>query len=143
MDTAVHEMFKQVLARGGAIGGSSAGASIQSQFMPRGDPLGNTNIIAHGYLKGLGFLPGAAVDQHFTQRSRHKDMTLLMTTYPQLLGIGIDEATAIIVRGVTAEVYGNGRVFFYDYRTKPTGETDYTALAKGEKYDMKERRKIG
>jgi cyanophycinase len=142
-DTQAHELMRNVLERGGAIGGSSAGASIQAEFLARGDPLGNANIIAPGYTRGFGFLPGAAVDQHFTQRGRHKDMTLLMKTYPQLLGIGIDEATAIIVRGTLAEVTGRGQVFFYDYRTAPTGETDYVALKKGETYDLKERKKKG
>lgn len=142
MDTQAHELMREVLKRGGAIGGSSAGASIQAEFLARGDPLGNTTMIAPGYTRGLGFLPGAAVDQHFTQRSRHKDMTLLMKTYPQLLGIGIDEATAIVVTGTTAEVTGRGYVFFYDYRTSPTGDTDYIALKQGDKYDLKDRKKI-
>ena len=42
------------------------GASIQAQYMPRGSPLGNTDMMAEGYERGLGFLPGAAVDQHFS-----------------------------------------------------------------------------
>jgi cyanophycinase len=144
MDTQAHELMRAVLQRGGAIGGSSAGASIQAEFLARGDPLGNVAIIAPGYLRGLGFLPGAAVDQHFTQRGRHKDMTSLMLAYPQLLGIGIDEATAIIVRRTTAEVDGRGQVFFYDYaKGKPSGDTDYTPLKAGEKYDLAKRAKIG
>jgi cyanophycinase len=142
MDTQAHELMKKVLESGGAIGGSSAGASIQAEFLARGDPLGNTAIVSPGYTRGLGFLPGAAIDQHFSQRSRHKDMTQLMTAYPQLLGIGIDESTAIVVARTTAEVTGRGQVFFYDYRTKPTGETDYTALKAGDKYDMAKRKKI-
>ena len=52
-----HEL-QQVLARGGVIGGSSAGASIQADYMVRGDPLGNTNMMAAGYERGLGFLKG-------------------------------------------------------------------------------------
>ncbi len=141
-DTQAHELMKKVLERGGAIGGSSAGASIQAEFLARGNPLGNLEIVSPGYTRGLGFLPGAAVDQHFTQRGRHKDMTSLMKTHPQLLGIGIDEATAIIVKGTTAEVTGRGSVFFYDYRTAPTTEQDYLALKQGEKYDLKERKRI-
>jgi len=43
-------------------------------------------------------LSGVAIDQHFSQRKRFKDMTTLMKTYPQLLGIGIDEATALKAR---------------------------------------------
>jgi cyanophycinase len=144
MDTQAHELMKRVLERGGAIGGSSAGASIQAEFLARGDPLGNLNIIAPGYTRGLGFLGGVAVDQHFTQRQRHKDMTSLMEAYPQLLGIGIDEATAIVVAGSVAEVTGRGQVFFYDYsKGKPKGDTDYTALKSGDKYDLAKRQKTG
>lgn len=142
IDTKAHDLMRDVLKRGGVIGGSSAGASIQAEFLARGDPLGNLNIIAPGYLRGLGFLPGAAVDQHFTQRGRQKDMTELMKAYPQVLGIGIDEATAIIVQGTVAEVIGNGAVHFYDYRTPPEGETDYLKLSAGKKYDLANRTEI-
>src|SRR5262249_155911 len=103
LDTNAHPLMKEVLRRGGVIGGSSAGASIQAEYMARGDPLGNLEIMAEGYERGLGFLPGAAVDQHFSQRKRHKDMSRLVRTYPQLLGIGIDETTAILVQGHVAE----------------------------------------
>lgn len=113
-NTKAHQLMLAVLERGGAIGGSSAGASIQGDYMPRGDPLGNLNIIAPGYERGLGFLCGVAIDQHFTQRNRFKDMTSLIQTYPQLLGIGIDESTALIVQGHVAEVVGAGKVAFYD-----------------------------
>jgi len=129
------------LNRGGCIAGTSAGASIQSEFMPRGHPLGNTMILAEGYERGFGFLPGCAVDQHFFAQKRPADMTGLMTTYPNLLGIGIDEATAIVVTGSTAEVIGNSRVAFYDYsKGKPTGEIDYIEVKTGGKYDLAERR---
>ena len=97
--TLTEKRFHEVLARGGAIGGSSAGASIQSEYMPRGHPLGNTVMAAEGYERGFGFLPGCAVDQHFFARKRTADMTGLMKKYPQYLGIGIDEGTAIVVTG--------------------------------------------
>ncbi|MCH8979141.1 MAG: cyanophycinase [Armatimonadetes bacterium] len=142
MDTKAHELMWDVLARGGVIGGSSAGASIQAEFLARGDPLGNTNIIAPGYLRGLGFLPGVAVDQHFTQRGRQKDMTELMLAFPQVLGIGIDESTAIIVRRTVAEVLGTGAVHFYDYTVTPSGETDYVRLESGKRYDLAARQEI-
>ncbi len=112
--TLTEKRFHEVLARGGAIGGSSAGASIQSEYMPRGHPLGNTVMAAEGYEHGLGFLPGCAVDQHFFARKRTADMTGLMKKYPQYLGIGIDEATAIVVTGSTAEVIGRTKVAFFD-----------------------------
>lgn len=141
-DTKAHRLMKLVLSNGGVIGGSSAGASIQTQYMPRGDPLGNLNIIAKGYEQGLGFLPGVGVDQHFSQRRRQPDMESLIATYPQLLGIGIDEATAIIVQGTSAEVTGRGKVFFYDSAVKEEGKVKPMVLESGAKYDLAGRKAI-
>jgi cyanophycinase len=139
--TLTEKRFHEVLARGGAIGGSSAGASIQSEYMPRGHPLGNTVMAAEGYERGFGFLPGCAVDQHFFARKRTADMARLMRKYPQYLGIGIDESTAIVVTGGTAEVLGRSRVAFFD-ATAPGWFADYETLTAGEKYDLKSRTKI-
>ncbi|MCS6863649.1 MAG: cyanophycinase [Gemmataceae bacterium] len=140
--TLTHKRFHEVLARGGVIGGSSAGASIQGEYMPRGHPLGNTVMAAEGYERGFGFLPGCAIDQHFFARQRMADMTGLMKKYPQYLGIGIDEATAIVVRGSVAEVIGRGKVAFYDTTRQLPGEKDYEEVWPAEKYDLKQRRKI-
>ena len=142
--TLTETRFFEVLTRGGVIGGSSAGASIQSEYMPRGHPLGNAVMDAEGYERGFGFLPGAAVDQHFFARKRTADMTGLMTRYPHYLGIGIDEATALVVRGSTAEVIGKSKAAFYDYsKGKPAGDVDYVEVKAGESYDLKTRTKRG
>ena len=111
-NTKAVKAMHEVLKRGGVIGGSSAGASIQAAYMARGNPLGNREIMARGYERGLGFLRGVAIDQHFTQRRRGRDMTRLVDAYPKLLGIGIDEATAIIVQGAKARVIGRNDVYF-------------------------------
>jgi len=138
--TLTEKRFHEVLARGGSIGGSSAGASIQAQYMPRGHPLGNTVVAAEGYERGFGFLAGCAVDQHFFARKRPPDMTGLMKQYPQLLGIGIDEGTAIIVKGTQAEVMGKSKVAFYDYsKGVPKTEPDYVEVTSRGRYDLKER----
>jgi cyanophycinase len=141
--TKAEALFRDVLRRGGVIGGSSAGASIQAEYLVRGSPLGNLEMMCEGYERGLGFLPGVAVDQHFSQRKRFADMTALMKAYPQLLGIGIDEATAIVVRGHVAEVMGRNKVQFYD-RKKPTapGQPDYEVALPGGRYDLKARRAL-
>jgi cyanophycinase len=138
--TKAHELFRDVLRRGGVIGGSSAGATIQGDYLCRGSPLNNTDMICEGYERGLGFLPGVAIDQHFTQRKRFADMTALMKTYPQLLGIGIDEATALVVQGHVGQVMGRGQVHFYD-RKKPVeeGKPDYESVKAGGRYDLKAR----
>jgi cyanophycinase len=141
--TLTETRFREVLARGGVIGGSSAGASIQSEYMPRGHPLGNMVMAAEGYERGFGYLPGAAVDQHFFARKRTADMTGLMKRYPQYLGIGIDESTAVVVTGHTAEVMGKSKAAFFDYRAgPPEGYRDYVEVKAGEKYDLKARKKV-
>ncbi|MFO0966672.1 MAG: cyanophycinase [Gemmataceae bacterium] len=135
-------LMKETLARGGVIGGTSAGATIQGDYLCRGSPLENFSIAYEGYERGLGFLPGVAIDQHFTQRKRFADMTGLMKSRPEFLGIGIDETTAIVVQGHIAEVTGKGKVHFYDAgRKRKDGEADYEALGAGERYDLKLRRK--
>jgi cyanophycinase len=139
--TLVEKRIREVLGRGGAIGGSSAGASIQSEYMPRGHPLGNTVMAAEGYERGFGYLPGCAVDQHFFARKRTADMTGLMKKYPQFLGIGIDEGTAIVIKGSVAEVIGRSKVAFYDTKKPAGGHTDYEEVTAGEKYDLKKRQK--
>ena len=142
-NTTAHKLMHGVLERGGVIAGSSAGASIQAAYMVRGNSLGNLDAMAEGYETGLGFITGIAVDQHFSQRGRLPDMTGLVDTYPELLGVGLDEAASIIVRGSVAECFSRkGRfVHFYD-RTKPVveGEPDYIKLESGQKFDLKTRK---
>lgn len=141
--TAAERAFHEVLAKGGAIGGSSAGTSIQAEYMVRGDPLGNLKIMAEGYERGFGFLHGAAVDQHFFRRKRTQDMTELMAYRPELLGIGIDEGTAVIVQGSVAEVVGKSNVAIYDRRKPvPAQGKDYEELQPGQRYDLSARRRI-
>lgn len=138
--TAAMELFRDVLRRGGVIGGSSAGATIQGDYLVRGSPLGNTDMMALGYERGFAFLPGTAIDQHFSQRNRFADLSRVVDVHPQLLGIGLDEATAIVVRGSVAEVLGKHSVHFFDRsRARRPGEPDYESVAAGGRYDLKRR----
>jgi len=141
--TEAHRLMKNVLERGGVVGGSSAGASVLAKYMCRANPVANFDIMAPGYERGLGFIEGIAIDQHFSQRNRHKDMTSLKERYPQLLGLGIDESTAVVVNNSNAQVVGKGKVHFYD-RQQPVakGALDYTALTAGGKYDLAKRKVI-
>ena len=141
--TKLPAVFREVLNRGGVIGGSSAGATIIGDYMSRGAPAGPNLMMCEGYERALGFLPGVVIDQHFSARNRFKDMTALMKTYPQFLGIGLDEATAIVVKGSTAEVMGRGNAHIYDTRKKRAeGELDYDAYPAGTKLDLKTRKKL-
>jgi len=133
--TPVVGWFHDVLKRGGVIGGSSAGASIQAEFLVRGHPLGNEEMMAEGYQRGFGFLPGVAIDQHFAQRNRFADLRAVVRRHPGLLGIGIDESTAILVEGSTARVLGEGSVHL-DFRPdNPAPEPDRSVPA-GESFDL-------
>lgn len=141
--TPAAEAFHDVLRRGGVIGGSSAGATIQGEYLVRGSPQGNQEMMAEGYERGLGFLPGTAIDQHFTQRKREPDMVGVMTAFPQLMGIGLDETTAIIVQGHVAEVLGKNRAHFFDARYWPSDELPIcVSLNSGQRYDLVERKAL-
>lgn len=143
LDTPVVERFHAVLDRGGVIAGSSAGATIQGDYLVRGNPLGNLEMMYEGYERGFGFLRGAAIDQHFTQRDRFADMTALKAEFPQLLGLGIDEATTVLVSGCELEVIGAGQVAVYDRTTPPaSGEPEFRSLRAGDRYDLTARKPI-
>ena len=106
------ELFRDVLRRGGVIGGSSAGATIQGEFLVRGHPQGNSVMMAEGYERGFAFLPGMAIDQHFSQRDRLPDLLPVIRRHPKMVGVGIDEGTAIVVTGTKVEVIGQNSAHF-------------------------------
>ncbi|WZO99902.1 cyanophycinase [Isosphaeraceae bacterium EP7] len=102
--TAVEAHLAELLKRGGVIGGTSAGAAVMTRVM-----------IASGRIEaklgeGFDFLPGSVVDQHFLKRNRYKRLMGVLNKNPNLLGFGIDEQTALIVRGRRLDVVGNSYV---------------------------------
>src|SRR6185369_1088293 len=113
LNTRTQKELINLLNRGGVIGGSSAGASIQSSYMVRGAREGNTVMMAPGYETGFGFLKNMAVDQHLLTRKREKDMLEVVKAHPALLGVGIDEKTAIVVHGNEFNVIGPSKVAIY------------------------------
>jgi cyanophycinase len=140
--TQAHRLMKQVLERGGVIAGSSAGASIQANYLARATPIENYRIMAPGYERGgLGFISGVAIDQHFTQRRRQKDLRSLVETYPQILGIGIDESTAIIVQHSRAEIVGPGTVTFQWAEDGRSELKEFVGSA-GKRFDLAQRTEL-
>jgi len=130
------ELFA-VLARRGAIGGSSAGATIQGSYLVRGAPSGNTIMMSPGHEEGFGFLRDTAIDQHVNTRGRAEDLRPVLKAHPTLLGIALDEATAIIVTGDRCEVTGPGKVRFF---AAPGAKAD--ELAAGARYDLATRKPL-
>jgi cyanophycinase len=140
--TLTYREFHKVLERGGVIGGSSAGATIQGEYLVRGDTSGpNVMMTAEPtHQQAFAFLRRTAIDQHIDARNRWDDLIPVIKKFPNLLGIGISEGTAIVVTGDTFEVIGKSKVAIHDNtRTYPAGEKPYVVLSAGDKYDMKAR----
>jgi cyanophycinase len=98
LGTRVERELRNVLKRGGVIAGSSAGASILASYLVRGDPSGPEIVMAKGHERGFGFLPNCAIDQHVSERHREHDLEPVVAAHPNLLGIGIDPNTIIVVQ---------------------------------------------
>ncbi len=138
LNTRTHRELFALLKRGGVIGGSSAGATIQGSFLARGDTRGNTVMIGD-HLKGMGFLKNTAIDQHLLMRNRQFDLLEIIEKYPDLLGIGIDEDTAIVVKGDRFEVIGQGYVAIYDNQKHIPPNGNFYFMAPGDRYNLKTR----
>ena len=93
-------------------------------------------MMSPGHEQGFGFLRGVAIDQHLLKRKREKDMQQVIEKYPQLLGIGIDESTAIVRAGDQFEVIGVSKVAIY------VNATTYWFLDPGERFNLRTRQKI-
>ena len=108
MNTRTLTEFRNVLERGGVIAGSSAGATIQGDYLVRGDTSGPDVMMTTepNHQHGFAFLRKSAIDQHINARNRWDDLIPVIKKYPNLLGIGLSEDTAIVVTGDKFEVIG-------------------------------------
>ena len=105
---------------GATVGGTSAGAAVQSQVMITGD--GDNEVISPNSARvatGFGLWPEVIVDQHFIARQRFNRLLSAVLDKPELLGVGVDEATAVIWHDRTIEVAGAGQVMIIDARIAP------------------------
>ena len=125
----------EATGRGGVIGGSSAGASIQGSYLARGDSQTNT-IMMGDHEVGFGYLKNTAIDQHVLRRNRQFDLIEIVEARPELLGIGIDENTAIVVTGDRFEVIGQSYVLIYDNQKTVNGSGRFYFLAPGDRFDL-------
>lgn len=140
LDTAFERALYELFERGGVIGGSSAGAAIMSRTMIAGGR--EEARVATGF----DLLEGCVLDQHFSERNRQGRLRGVIEAHPALVGVGIDESTALVVRqrrGATVgEVIGEGKVHIYT-RPQPEpeeeGELRETALPAGERIELPKR----
>lgn len=124
--TPVYKELHALLKRDGVISGTSAGAAVMSAVMITGEERGNPasgdsfrSIQREQVLTepGLGFLTRVIIDQHFVARRRENRLLSVVLEHPDLVGIGIDEATSVIVRGGSSfEILGDRTVMIVDAR---------------------------
>jgi cyanophycinase len=151
LNTLAHKELNALLNRGGVIGGTSAGATILGSFMVRGDTKGNT-IMVGDHTQGLDFIHNVTIDQHILRRNRQFDLTEVIKARPELLGIGIDEGTAIVVQKNSFDVIGNSYVAIHDAehiagKSKlPAGQYSnigsFYFLGRGQKFDLLARKPL-
>jgi len=132
LGTGLPELIRRRYMEGAVVGGTSAGAAVMSKVMITGDAdlLG----ISAGRTKsadGLGLWPDVIVDQHFLKRQREARLISLVLDRPDLLGVGIDESTAVVVTGRRFEVIGRSSVVVIDARTAKVEQAPAGSLGAG------------
>jgi cyanophycinase len=115
--TELCDTIQEAFHRGMAIAGTSAGASVMSETMLIGaDSSEGNSSLAYRMAAGLGFLRNVVIDQHFGQRGRIGRLLSAVARNPRMLGIGVDENTAVVVNGSRFEVIGQNSVYVVDGR---------------------------
>jgi cyanophycinase len=107
--------------------------------MVRGDTKTNTIMIGD-HTAGMGFLKNAAVDIHVLRRNRQFDMLEVIDRHPELLGIGLDEDTAIVVTGDQFDVIGRSYAIIYSNQPVAGSNGRFYFMGAGDRFDMKERK---
>ena len=146
LDTKVQRELFALLDRGGVIGGGSAGARIQGAYIPLRSPEPTKRAIPQkDWRRGFGLLQNVAIDPHVLVRNRQFDLIGLIDAHPNLLGIGIDENTAIVVHGDAFDVIGSSYAVIYDNTRQIPPVNDeslrtvggrFYFLRPGDHYDM-------
>jgi cyanophycinase len=109
------ERIREIFDRGGVIAGTSAGASAMSETMLVSGPSDQSHRVdAVQMAPGLGLINGVIVDQHFAERGRLGRLVGAVAQNPRLLGVGIDEDTAVIAEADRFIVIGRGAVYVID-----------------------------
>jgi cyanophycinase len=160
LGTKLLHAIKNIYKNGGVVSGTSAGAAVMSQVMITGNELKNidtTDIfisIEKGnveQIEGFGFLNSAIIDQHFIKRKRLNRLISTVLEHPELIGIGIDESTSIIVNpDETFNVLGENQVMIFNAINSLNIKEDshenlgvenlmIDILISGDKYDLKKR----
>jgi cyanophycinase len=136
------EALRERYRRGVVFAGTSAGTAVMSGLVITGG--GDPTVLDGRRVEvraGLGLLPGVILDQHFLKRQRQNRLFGLVLDHPRLLGVGVDEGTALVVSDNRhAEVVGPGPVMMVD-AVAGTDDLVVSLLRPGESFDLKTRRR--
>jgi cyanophycinase len=130
--TGLDEVIRAAYRKGAVVGGTSAGAAVMSEWMMTGDAELTSLVAGKTVLKkGLALWPEALIDQHFLKRQRNNRLLSAVLERPALIGVGIDEATAVVLRGNKFEVLGRSNVVVFDARKAKVDAVAAGALTAG------------
>jgi cyanophycinase len=147
--TGLAEIIRERHRDGATVGGTSAGAAVIAEAMFTGDAdLKSLTAGATVIARGLALWPEALIDQHFLKRQRDNRLISAVMDHPALVGVGIDEGTAVVVQGASFEVVGKSSVVVIDARGAQVDKTaagglhsgrdlKLTVLHAGQKYSLK------
>ena len=157
-DTSIEKRVRAIHEAGGLIAGTSAGASVMSETMLAGGTSSESHRIGDlNMAPGLGLIRDAIIDQHFAERGRIGRLLGAVAHNPRILGVGIDEDTAILVEGGRFSVLRSGAVYVVDAegvtQSNITEARSATALslhdvrlhvlASGDAFDLDRRAPLG
>jgi cyanophycinase len=157
-DTPVERRVREIFAAGGVIAGTSAGASVMSDTMLVNGASRESYRIGDLHMApGLGLVRNVIIDQHFAERGRIGRLLGAVAHNPRVLGIGLDEDTAVVLAGERFEVIGSGAVYIVDgdgvthsniaeaepERALSMHDVRLHVLASGDRFDLAKRRPAG
>jgi cyanophycinase len=146
---------REIFDRGGVIAGTSAGASVMSDTMLVKGTSGESYRIGDLHMApGLGLIRDVIIDQHFAERGRFGRLLGAVAHNPRVLGLGVDEDTAMVVEGERFDVIGSGAIYVVDgedvsysniaeeKRDRPLTMLDVRlhVLSAGDSFDLKTRK---
>ena len=142
-DEELLKLLKEKYSKGTPFGGTSAGAAVMSDPMMTGDAdlkiLDGSKV---GVRKGLGLLPNVIFDQHFLLRQRHNRLFGLVLVNPTMLGIGIDEDTAVLVEDNRWLTVAGATQVMFAHAPKGRQPLQVWFLNPGQRFDVKKRRAL-